>query len=776
MKKYFLFALLAMFLVGCGGPNVNNSSGGDSNDDGGGSNKSYVVTGEATDLTHKSVVLLGWVNVEIADYETIEWGVMYSADKDELESRNGAMVVCDDALIENAYRVELSDLAPETKYYYCAFVYVNNQDFKYGSVKSFTTLAAPKIDGIGVFSVSNSKLVTFSKGNLQYTQSTNTWSFASAQWDYIGTDNVTGGSVSFDPTYGDSKEGTALADKVDLFGWSTSATHFGVSTSTYYYDDYYGSFVDWGTNKIGSDAPNTWRTLTSNEWEYLLNNRPNASSLKGVAQVNGVNGLILLPDNWNWTCPSGVTFKSGFHNNYGVEYYAAYQTFTTDQWSKLEAAGAVFLPAAGGRGGSNVNRVQNSSDYWSATEGSSNRVYGLYFYSDEANMMRDYRYGGHSVRLVKDFTTLAASGVDEITILTGSAEDITYNSVVLYGELEANMSDYTSVQYGISYSTNRNDLQSDNSTLVYCSESLQDNSYSVALSGLEAETKYYYCAFVYVNNQDFKFGTVKNFTTLEAPKIDGIGMFSVSADKQVTFSKGNLQYTQSTNTWSFASAQWEMIGTDNVTGGSVSFDPTYGDSKEGTALADKVDLFGWSTAITNFGVSSSTPIYNYIGSFVDWGTNKIGSDAPNTWRTLTYDEWKYLLNTRPNASSLKGVAQVNGVNGLILLPDSWTCPSGVTFESGFHSSYRGGVDYYAVYQTFTAAEWSKLEAAGAVFLPASGRRLGSIVGNVQYAGYYWSAREGGSYYANYLGFYSVVADMYNGDRDYGRSVRLVNDL
>ena len=31
--------------------------------------------------------------------------------------------------------------------------------------------------------------------------------------------------------------------------------------------------------------------------------------------------------------------------------------------------------------------------------------------------------------------------------------------------------------------------------------------------------------------------------------------FSVSDSKKVTFSKGNLQYTQSTNTWSFAENQ-----------------------------------------------------------------------------------------------------------------------------------------------------------------------------------------------------------------------------
>ena len=254
----------------------------------------------------------------------------------------------------------------------------------------------------------------------------------------------------------------------------------------------------------------------------------------------------------------------------------------------------------------------------------------------------------------------------------------------------------------------------------------------------------------------------------------GIGVFSVSADKQVTFSQGNLQYTQSTDTWSFASAQWEMIGTDNVTGGDVTSDPSYGDYKEGTALADKVDLFGWSTSSTNFGVSTSTDDADYSGSFVDWGTNKIGNDAPNTWRTLTYDEWWYLLNTRPNASSLKGVAQVNGVNGLIFLPDTWVCPEGITFKSGFHS--ERGVYYYAAYQTFTADQWSILEAAGAVFLPSAGYRDGSSVDNVQGDGPYWSATEYKSYIARYLGFNSDVANVGNYLRYNGLSVRLVKDL
>ena len=240
--------------------------------------------------------------------------------------------------------------------------------------------------GIGTFSISADKQVTFSKGNLQYTQSTNTWSFAENQYDYLGEANI-------------AIDADVLADKVDLFGWSTSATYFGVSTSMDD-NDYSGSFVDWGANTIGDYAPNTWRTLTNGEWGYLLNNRPNASSLKGVAQVNGVNGLIFLPD--NWTCPSGVTFKSGFHNNSGVDYYAAYQTFTAAEWSKLEAAGAVFLPAAGIRDGSSVSSVQYYGSYCSATGLPGNDLCYFCFFSDEAYRYNIYRYIGRSIRLVKD--------------------------------------------------------------------------------------------------------------------------------------------------------------------------------------------------------------------------------------------------------------------------------------------------------------------------------------------------------------------------------------
>ena len=240
----------------------------------------------------------------------------------------------------------------------------------------------------------------------------------------------------------------------------------------------------------------------------------------------------------------------------------------------------------------------------------------------------------------------------------------------------------------------------------------------------------------------------------------GISVFSVGNRKTVTFSKGNLQYHPANDEWRFAENQTDYIGDAN--------------SNCSSTYNGWLDLFGWSTSATYFGVSTSTSNSDYSGSFVDWGTNTIGNDAPNTWRTLTKVEWEYLLYTRANASSLKGVAQVNGVNGLIFLPDNWTCPSGVSFKSGFNSI--SGDYYYAAYQTFTAAEWSKLEAAGAVFLPAAGDRSGSSVGNVQYCGYYWSATKYNRYFAYPLDFISGEADMSYGNRFSGLPVRLVKDL
>ena len=355
---------------------------------------SKVETGVASDITTESVVLHGVVNVDISQYDDVEFGMMISEVKYDLNNRDGEMYKAK-VLMGKEFKLELTNLSPGTNYYYCAWLFLNDTQYEFGEIKKFTTdkenAGNPDNPNSNyqakAFSVSATKQVYFSPGNLQYHPANDEWRFAANQTDYIGDANA-----NISSTYN---------GWLDLFGWSTAATNFGVSSSTDYENDYRGSFVDWGANKIGNDAPNTWRTLTRDEWIYLHVKRTNAHELLGIAQVNGVNGLIFLPD--NWTCPAGVTFKSGFDGFNDVDYYAGHQTFTKKQWSKLESAGAVFLPLAGDREGTNVHAVQKYGFYWSATERDS---YGAYYFNifHFRTGISDFgtRRSGLSVRLVQD--------------------------------------------------------------------------------------------------------------------------------------------------------------------------------------------------------------------------------------------------------------------------------------------------------------------------------------------------------------------------------------
>ena len=243
---------------------------------------------------------------------------------------------------------------------------------------------------------------------------------------------------------------------------------------------------------------------------------------------------------------------------------------------------------------------------------------------------------------------------------------------------------------------------------------------------------------------------------------DGVlpGLFSVSATRQVRFSQGNLQYQASTNTWRFAEHQYDYVGSDNR-----SISSTY---------SGWIDLFGWGTG-SNPTLSSSYP--EDYGTFVDWGSNAIinGGNTTNLWRTLTSAEWEYLLNTRPGASSKLGSGNINGVGGLIILPDSWTLPSECSFASGFAIINPYHYPDWK-HNSYTLAQWAQMEAAGAVFLPAAGRRKGTDFDNVGFHGYYWSSTpySKNDAYHMYFSSYNLIASI-NCSRSYGYPIRPVLD-
>ena len=244
--------------------------------------------------------------------------------------------------------------------------------------------------------------VYFSQGNLQYIiyYGTHYWKFAENQWDYLGNN----GQIS----------NNQYVNR-DLFGWGTSGYAHGAvcwrpwSTSTNWSDYYaYGNWeynlydqngqADWGYNPIsnGGNQPNRWRTPTNTEWFYVFNTRTTNSGIRyAKANVNSVNGVILLPDDWS-------TSYYSLNNTNSSDASFSSNTITASQWNTLEQHGAVYLPAAGCRYGTSLPFIGDIGHYWS-TSSLYPDAYELYF--DDSSLLPQYnrgRYLGCSVRLVCD--------------------------------------------------------------------------------------------------------------------------------------------------------------------------------------------------------------------------------------------------------------------------------------------------------------------------------------------------------------------------------------
>ena len=251
--------------------------------------------------------------------------------------------------------------------------------------------------------------VYFSKGNLQYKPRTGIWRFAANQFDYIGGDNC------------NIVGNTECPNWLDLFGWGSNGrkhgsvrwspscwecnyegepclyTAYGSDTLNLYDGD---GQADWGYNAIsnGGNEENLWRTLTIEEWDYLLEKRHTATGIRyAKAVVNNVNGLLLLPDDWDSTRQ-----HLQYVNNEDIDY--SYNFITEPFWTKkVEAQGAVFLPAAGIREIHNVGLEGKYGFYWSSTNYDSRAAFGIYFSNSYFDLKgRAGKYAGRSVRLVRE--------------------------------------------------------------------------------------------------------------------------------------------------------------------------------------------------------------------------------------------------------------------------------------------------------------------------------------------------------------------------------------
>ena len=248
-------------------------------------------------------------------------------------------------------------------------------------------------DTKGRFSVGENRWVVFAQGNLQYNAGTNSFRFAHNQYDLIGDDN--------------SDIASDYSGWIDLMGWGTSGAgtcypylstdntaDYGPSTGSIS-----GTEYDWGVHNPIENAgtSGTWRTLTSSEWDYLLNSRSVGKRYAKVSLSVGnntiINGLVLFPDDYDFEDNLVCNETSlGYSSN----------DISLGLWQQMEAEGAVFLPAAGYREGTLIYQVDGTGYYWS-----SSRIggYARALRFDDGNMEYDSSpatYYGNSIRLCYD--------------------------------------------------------------------------------------------------------------------------------------------------------------------------------------------------------------------------------------------------------------------------------------------------------------------------------------------------------------------------------------
>lgn len=192
----------------------------------------------------------------------------------------------------------------------------------------------------------------------------------------------------------------------------------------------------WNTESADFDISNgggfTWRPMTNEEWEYLLDGRKSTGgatigdvdhALHGRATVAGIKGLLIFPDGLIWknggsdcggsdelnSAMNEIAALAGLPSNLNVyengsEKYDFEISYTAYQFATMAQCRIVFLPCAGYRGGRWVHMENGNARYWSSSSDGTTSAYNLSFGKDKVKLDSEGRAVGRSVRLVRDVT------------------------------------------------------------------------------------------------------------------------------------------------------------------------------------------------------------------------------------------------------------------------------------------------------------------------------------------------------------------------------------
>ena len=269
-------------------------------------------------------------------------------------------------------------------------------------------------------------------------------------WSYNGTSQLGWGSKQYGFGYGPvgtdyavrSFSGTGEAYIGQRWDWTNcdATTHIPTATTG---QTLHSLYADWGyvhnselnntitdpTKRAGTAIGQTWRTLSSSEWEYAYEGAKRIEidgKLKcGMGRIDTTGsgdyacGLFFIPDKMHYyLMPAGLTFTPGVANRFQTN------TFTYAQFKLLESYGVVFLPACGARTNS-IHHTNQIGFYWSSSSNTnivsydgvtltyaaehaySFRINGLDGVSDNQRLTSVYtenKFDGNGVRLVRNTT------------------------------------------------------------------------------------------------------------------------------------------------------------------------------------------------------------------------------------------------------------------------------------------------------------------------------------------------------------------------------------
>ena len=621
---------------------------------------------------------------------------------------------------------------------------------------------------------------------------------------YVALPGISGRTLSLsalsgDDTYRYEKSGVSLSGGY----YYTKTVRLGFEL------EYLEYSVAAGNYSVKTKVPGTFTSLTSsttnwNGWYVVRGN----TTISGRITVNGTANLILC-DGATLTASSGITVNSGntlniFAQSAGTGTLNAYgySYEFEDPGIEFEDPGMMmpeYGAAIGGLSYSNCGTVNihggniraDANENWycpgiGGQEGNcgSITIYGGTVYARGGNMAGGIGYGGSNAG---GSLTVYGGDVTATTVnaaaIGGNDNGITVN--IHGGRVVADASDATyGAGIGGGPAGNGGNVTITGGTVI-ASGGAGTGSYGMA-TGIGAGNAYGSNVLsngtltlgsgmvVYGGtspNPDGNevYGPIDNVSTryrymivTSAPAgppsgaIDGLFTINASGD-QVYFSQGNLKY--SNGTWSFHTHQYDMCFTST------------GDVAANYTSSGTFDLFGYGTSGYNnkYPYMTSTNRSDYYesdiaGTEYDWGVHNTVNGGTG-WRTLTWPEWDYLLNTRTTTSGLRWHSgSVNNVLGIILLPDNWTNPyPSVIFNSK---------------EDFDSDQWSTIfEPTGAVFLPVFGYRGGTNVmleGSVIRSGYWTS-----TYYSGYPYCVDIYASAPHQRYDQpvmaGNFVRLVKD-